>query len=237
MDDAYCPAIATDLARRATPGVSVSGDNPAASYYGKDGAVWHNSAHLATLGPALPGAHNAQNAAAAMAMARFMGVPDNVAAQAVLSFTGLAHRQKLVETFNGIAFIDDSKATNADASSRALGCYDRLVWIAGGVAKEGGIESLAPYFGRIEHAFLIGRDAPELAATLARHNVPHTVVETLENAVAQAYSLAQQTQTPVILLSPACASFDQYAGFEARGQHFQALAHAVHEQQMSRTGQ
>ncbi|MFT8418755.1 MAG: UDP-N-acetylmuramoyl-L-alanine--D-glutamate ligase [Acetobacter sp.] len=237
IDDAYCATIATQLAHAAAPCVSVSGNNPAASYYGKDGAVWHNNTALATLGPALPGAHNAQNAAAAMAMARFLGVADTKAAQAVASFTGLPHRQKLVETCNGIAFIDDSKATNADASSRALGCYDRLVWIAGGVAKEGGIESLAPYFKRMTHAFLIGQDAAELAATLARHNVPHTVVDTLENAVPQAYSVAQQTQTPVILLSPACASFDQYAGFEARGRHFQALAHAVHTQQMSRTGQ
>ena len=237
IDDAECASIAAQLTKAPAPCVSVSGANPAASYYGKDGAIWHNNAPLATPGPALLGAHNAQNTAAALAMARHFGVADSVAARAVASFTGLPHRQKLVETCNGVAFVDDSKATNADATSRALGCYDRLVWIAGGMAKEGGIESLAPYFGRIDHAFLIGRDAAELAATLARHNVPHTVVNTLENAVPQAYSLAQQTQTPVILLSPACASFDQYAGFEARGQHFQALAHAVHAQQMSRAGQ
>ncbi|MFT8815825.1 UDP-N-acetylmuramoyl-L-alanine--D-glutamate ligase [Acetobacter fabarum] len=237
IDDAECTHIAGHLAQSATPCITVSGTNPAASYYGQNGAVWHNSAALATLPPALPGAHNAQNAAAALAMARFLGIADIVAAQAIASFPGLPHRQKLVETCNNIAFIDDSKATNADASSRALGCYDRLVWIAGGIAKEGGIESLSPYFGRITHAFLIGRDAAELAATLTRHNVPHTVVETLEKAVPQAYSLAQQTHTPVILLSPACASFDQYAGFEARGQHFQALAHAVRTQQMSTTGQ
>ncbi|MCP1242450.1 UDP-N-acetylmuramoyl-L-alanine--D-glutamate ligase [Acetobacter lambici] len=237
IDDTDCTTIAAELAKAVTPCVTVSGANPAASYYGKGGAIWHNGTMLATLGPALPGAHNAQNAAAALAMARHLGVADTVAARAVASFAGLPHRQKLVETCNGIAFVDDSKATNADATSRALGCYDRLVWIAGGMAKEGGIESLAPYFGRIEHAFLIGRDAAELAATLARHNVPHTVVDTLEKAVPQAYSLALQTQTPVILLSPACASFDQYAGFEARGQHFQALAHAVRAQQTSTTGQ
>ena len=237
IDDADCSRIAAQLAKGAAPCVTVSGANPAASYYGKDGAIWHNAAPMATLGPALPGAHNAQNAAAALAMARFFGVTDTVAAQAIASFAGLPHRQKLVETCNGVAFIDDSKATNADASSRALGCYKHLVWIAGGIAKEGGIESLAPYFDRIVHAYLIGRDAAELAATLARHNVPHTVVDTLEKAVPQAYALAQQTRTPVILLSPACASFDQYAGFEARGQHFQALAHAVHAQQMSTTGQ
>ncbi|MFT9087385.1 MAG: UDP-N-acetylmuramoyl-L-alanine--D-glutamate ligase [Acetobacter okinawensis] len=237
IDDADCAHIATELVRGAAPCVTVSGTNPAASYYGKDGAIWHNGTALAPLGPTLPGAHNAQNAAAALAMARFLGVADDAAARAVVSFAGLPHRQKLVETCNGTAFIDDSKATNADASSRALGCYDKLVWIAGGIAKEGGIDSLAPYFSRVEHAFLIGRDAALLAATLARHNVPHTVVDTLDHAVVQAYSLAQQTQTPVILLSPACASFDQYAGFEARGRHFQALAHAVHAQQTSRTGQ
>ncbi|MFT8519118.1 UDP-N-acetylmuramoyl-L-alanine--D-glutamate ligase [Acetobacter syzygii] len=237
IDDAWCTSIATTLAKAAAPCITVSGANSAASYYGKNGAIWHNGTELATTGPALPGTHNAQNAAAALAMALFLGVDKTVAAAAIATFPGLPHRQKLVESCNGVAFIDDSKATNADAASRALGCYDRLVWIAGGMAKEGGIEPLAPYFNRIEHAFLIGRDAAELAATLAHHNVPHTVVNTLENAVPQAYTLAQQTHTPVILLSPACASFDQYGGFEARGQHFQALARAVHAQQMSRTGQ
>lgn len=237
IDDTDCTGIAAQLAKGEASCVTVSGANPAADYYGKDGAIWHTQTKLAALGPTLPGTHNAQNAAAALAMARFLGVADSIAAQAIASFTGLPHRQKLVETCNGVAFIDDSKATNADASSRALGCYDRLIWIAGGMAKEGGIEPLAPYFGRIEHAFLIGRDAAELAATLTQHNVPHTLAGTLENAVPQAYNLAQQTQTPVILLSPACASFDQYAGFEARGQHFQALAHAICAQQMSRTGQ
>lgn len=237
IDDTWCATIAATLAKGAAGCITVSGANPAASYYGKDGAIWHNNAPLATMGPALPGTHNAQNTAAALAMARFLGVADDVAAHAIATFPGLPHRQKLVETCNGIAFIDDSKATNADATARALGCYDRLIWIAGGMAKEGGIEPLAPYFDRIAHALLIGRDADELAATLARHNVPHTHVGTLENAVPQAYSLAQQIRSPVILLSPACASFDQYSGFEARGQHFQALAHAVHAQQMSETGE
>jgi UDP-N-acetylmuramoylalanine--D-glutamate ligase len=123
--------------------------------------------------------------------------------------------------------VDDSKATNADASARALGCYDHLIWIAGGVAKAGGIEPLAPLFGRVRHAFLIGQDAEALALTLSAHNVPYTLCHTMALAVPAAYAMAQTTQTPVVLLSPACASFDQFSGFEERGQHFAALAQAA----------
>ena len=114
---------------------------------------------------ALPGAHNAQNAAAATAMARFFGVPDATIAHALASFPGLPHRQQRVAEIDGIVFINDSKATNANSAARALGCHDRIVWIAGGMQKEGGIEPLAEYFPRIARALLIGRDA----AGLRRH--------------------------------------------------------------------
>ncbi len=172
--------------------------------------------------PALPGAHNAQNAAAAAAMAMALGATRAQVAQGIKTFPGLPHRQQLVGHVADIGFIDDSKATNADAAARALGCYDRLVWIAGGQAKAGGIELLAPFFPRIARALLIGRDAPLLAATLARHGVAHEVVGTLENAVPAALAAARGTGA-VVLLSPACASFDQFSGFEARGAQFAAL--------------
>ena len=175
-------------------------------------------------GPALPGAHNAQNAAAATAMARYFGVSDEVIAAGLLSYPGLPHRQQRIVTVDGVTFINDSKATNADAAERALVCYDRLIWIAGGMAKEGGIEPLVPQFPRIARAMLIGRDAPELAVTLAREGVPFDLVDTLEAAVPAAFAAAKAEGAPVVLLSPACASWDQFTGYDQRGDRFAALA-------------
>ncbi|HSU07297.1 MAG TPA: UDP-N-acetylmuramoyl-L-alanine--D-glutamate ligase [Acetobacteraceae bacterium] len=177
--------------------------------------------------PALPGAHNAQNAAAAAAMAMALGVSRDDVARGIASYPGLAHRQQRIATIDGTSFVNDSKATNADAASRALGCYDRLIWIAGGQAKQGGIESLAPFFPRVARALLIGRDAPALAATLAAAHVPHEIVGTLDAAVPAAHAAARRAGAPVVLLSPACASFDQFSGFDARGDRFVALVHAL----------
>ena len=173
---------------------------------------------------ALPGAHNAQNAAAASAMALALGVSPEAIAAGIASYPGLPHRQQEVASRDGVRFINDSKATNADAASRAMGCYERFVWIAGGVGKAGGIDDLVPYFSRIEKAFLIGRDGPAFAATLAAHEVPNDYVETLENAVPLAYAQARKSGTDTILFSPAAASFDQFPNFEIRGERFAALA-------------
>jgi UDP-N-acetylmuramoylalanine--D-glutamate ligase len=178
-------------------------------------------------GPALPGAHNAQNAAAATAMARYFGVPDDVIAAGLLSYPGLPHRQQRIITINGVTFVNDSKATNADAAERALVCYDRLVWIAGGMAKAGGIEPLVPLFPRIARALLIGRDAPEFAATLSRHGVPFDLVGTLEAAVPAAFDAAKAAGAPVVVLSPACASWDQFTGYDQRGDRFAELARGL----------
>ncbi|MGD0102808.1 MAG: UDP-N-acetylmuramoyl-L-alanine--D-glutamate ligase [Rhodopila sp.] len=175
-------------------------------------------------GPALPGAHNAQNAAAATAMARFFGVPEDVIASGLLSYPGLPHRQQRIVTVDGVTFINDSKATNADASERALVCYDRLIWIAGGMAKEGGIEPLVPLFPRIARALLIGRDAPAFAATLTRHGVRFDMAGTLEAAVPAAFAAAKADDAPIVLLSPACASWDQFTGYDQRGDRFAELA-------------
>ncbi len=176
--------------------------------------------------PALPGAHNAQNAGAARVMALGLGAAEADVVRGTASFPGLPHRQRVVGRVGGVAFIDDSKATNADAAARALGCYDRIVWIAGGQAKTNGIAPLAPYFPRVARVLLIGRDAPLLAATLAEHRVPHEIVGTLDVAVPRAAAAAGAAGA-VVLLSPACASFDQFSGFEARGRRFAELVAAL----------
>jgi UDP-N-acetylmuramoylalanine--D-glutamate ligase len=173
--------------------------------------------------PGLPGLHNAQNAAAAALMAAHFGVSAADIARATATFPGLAHRQQRAGKIGGTVFVNDSKATNADAAARAIGCYERIGWIAGGIAKDGGIEALAPLFPRIAHAWLIGRDAPLLAATLAAQGIPHTLAGTLEAAV----PAAACARLPVVLLSPACASFDQFSGFEARGERFMQLVGAL----------
>jgi UDP-N-acetylmuramoylalanine--D-glutamate ligase len=176
---------------------------------------------------ALPGAHNAQNAFAAMQMARALGVPEAAILQGIASFPGLPHRQALIAEVNGVRFINDSKATNADAASRAMGCYAHFIWIAGGVAKSGGIASLAPLFPRIVKALLIGRDAAEFSATLTAYGVANDIVETLDTAVPLAYRAARKAGVDVVLFSPAAASFDQFKSFEDRGEQFTVLAKAA----------
>jgi len=230
IDDAPSRAMAARLRAQPVRVVTVSGEREA-DVTAAGGVLRDASGALLAMreAPALPGAHNGQNAAAAAAMALALGASRAVVARGLRSFPGLPHRQRRVACRDGVVFIDDSKATNADAAARALGCYDRLVWIAGGIAKAGGIESLAPYFPRIVRAILIGRDAPALAATLAAHRVPHTIAGTLEAAVPAAFAAARREDAPVVLLSPACASFDQFTGFEARGARFAELARSLAE--------
>jgi UDP-N-acetylmuramoylalanine--D-glutamate ligase len=173
---------------------------------------------------ALPGEHNAQNAAAAGAMARALGVEFKAIAEGLKTYPGLPHRQAEVAEVDGVRFVNDSKATNADAAARAMACYEKFVWIAGGMAKAGGIAALAPLFSRVTKAFLIGRDAAAFAAELDAHGVANDVVETLERAVPAAFGFARAARVEVVLFSPAAASFDQFANFEARGKRFSALA-------------
>ncbi len=174
--------------------------------------------------PRLPGRHNWQNAAAAYAASRRFGLAPGEIAASLRSFPGLAHRQELVATIDGVRYVNDSKATNADAAGKALACYDDVYWIAGGIAKEGGIAGLASFFPRIRHAFLIGSAAEAFAATLAGR-VPVTSCGDLASAVAAAREAALAAGAPgaVVLLSPACASFDQFADFEERGDSFRRL--------------
>ena len=239
IEDNFCRAVIDELRTKNCNCITISGnpDEPQADIFAEGKILRRKAEKLASAGPALPGSHNAQNAAAAWAMAEFLGINPDVIRQCLSSFAGLPHRQKIVVQHQGVTFIDDSKATNADATARALDCYENLIWIAGGIAKEGGIDSLSSYFPRIRHAFLIGRDAEKLAETLRAHQVPFTVAGTLDKAVPAAFAEAKSSQTPVVLLSPACASFDQFSGFEARGLYFQQLAQALTNPSVSQPGE
>ncbi len=221
VDDAASRAMAAELGA-----ITISGERRADLWCEAGVLRDATGAILPTANaPTLPGAHNAQNVAAAAAVALHLGVSRAALADAIGSFPGLPHRQQRVAIHDGVAYVDDSKATNADATARALACYDRIVWIAGGISKAGGIAPLAPFFPRLAHTLLIGRDAADLAAQLG--SVPYDIAGTLELAVPAARAAARREGAEVVLLSPACASFDQFAGFEARGRRFAELVHAM----------
>jgi UDP-N-acetylmuramoylalanine--D-glutamate ligase len=175
--------------------------------------------------PTLLGKHNWQNAAAAFAACKAAGVPAVAIVAAMKTFPGLAHRQQLVRTIGGVRFINDSKATNADAAEKALATFDPIYWILGGQAKETGLDGLDGYMGRVRHAFLIGEASEQFAIWLAARNVPFTACGTLDAAVRQATALAlkEKRAGAAVLLSPACASWDQFPNFEVRGETFANL--------------
>ena len=170
----------------------------------------------------LPGAHNWQNAAAAYAAALALGISRAQIVRGLESFAGLAHRMEEVGRVKGVRFINDSKATNADATARALACYEGVYVILGGVPKEGGIDSLVQFFPRIRKAYLIGQAADAFAGTLEGW-APYQKCGDLANAVSASARDAAQEDEAVVLLSPACASFDQFENFEARGEMFRKL--------------
>jgi UDP-N-acetylmuramoylalanine--D-glutamate ligase len=171
----------------------------------------------------LRGAHNRQNAACVLAAARTLGLDDAAILQAMGSFPGLAHRMEIVGRRDRVVFVNDSKATNADAAARALSTFEPIYWIAGGRSKQGGISSLKGYYPRIAKVYLIGEAAGAFSADLAGQ-VPHVIAGDMQRAVALAAADAalDERAEPAVLLSPACASFDQYADFEARGDAFRA---------------
>lgn len=167
----------------------------------------------------LRGTHNWQNIAAAYTICYLLGVKKEKIVDGIISFPGLKHRIEIVEEINGIPFINDSKATNAEAAEKAILCFENIYWIAGGIAKDGGIKPLEKYFSRIKHAFLIGKAEEEFAETL-KGKVEFTKCGDLKNATELAAKMAfldKSTKKPVVLLSPACASFDQWKNFEERG--------------------
>ena len=185
----------------------------------------------------LPGRHNWQNAAAAYAACKAHGVSPAVITACLRSFPGLPHRQELVAEIDGLRYVNDSKATNADAAARALACYDDIYWILGGRAKEGGLAGLEPFYPKVRHAFLIGEASEAFAAALAGKVSTHSCGG-LDSAVAKASALAaaERRPAPVVLLSPACASFDQFPNFEARGEAFKAAVKALERNPQQREG-
>jgi UDP-N-acetylmuramoylalanine--D-glutamate ligase len=191
---------------------------------------WRKGAQAAAIdlraAPALRGAHNRQNACAAYAACRALGLGPKPIAAGLASFPGLPHRLETVAEAGGILFVNDSKATNADAAEKALGAFERVRWIAGGRAKAGGIEPLRPLFGRVAKAYLIGEAAEAFAATLGE--TPHALCGDLETALRRAAAEAEPGEA--VLLSPACASFDQFPDFEARGRAFAETARALAQQ-------
>ncbi|MCD1634921.1 UDP-N-acetylmuramoyl-L-alanine--D-glutamate ligase [Martelella mediterranea] len=233
-DDDYCKAIADRLEKAGHDVVSISSDRAhitrglafdgGAIVSVEDGAVIADlSVH-----PVLRGAHNGQNTAAAIAACRAVGLTDDEIRDGLSTFPGLAHRMQPVARLGSVIFVNDSKATNAEASAPALKTFSDIHWIAGGRPKEGGIASLAPFFPKIARAYLIGEAAEAFSTTLA--GAADTVIcGTLENAVKQAADDAAKSraETPVVLLSPACASFDQYRNFEKRGDAFVSAVMAL----------
>ncbi|MCA0206459.1 MAG: UDP-N-acetylmuramoyl-L-alanine--D-glutamate ligase [Proteobacteria bacterium] len=167
----------------------------------------------------LPGAHNHQNACAAYAAVRALGLAPRQIEAGLASFQGLPHRSQLIGERNGVRFVNDSKATNVDSAAKALQAFPKIRWIAGGLGKEGGIAGLVPFLGSVSKAYMIGHSARDFALQLG--TTPHEICETMERAVARAAEEAEPGE--VILLAPAAASFDQYPNFEKRGEHFAAL--------------
>ena len=234
-DDSLCDAIAERTAGRGVRTLRISARHPVHDgVYAKgselfeavDGAV-RNRAGLAGIG-SLRGEHNAQNASAALAAARSLGLPWDSLTDALKAFPGLAHRMEEVRRIGHVLFINDSKATNADAAERALLSFSNIYWIAGGKPKEGGIASLVPYFPRIKKAYLIGEAAEDFARTIGGA-APLSLSKTLGRAVAEAAAdaLAGGAGESAVLLSPACASYDQFPNFEVRGDTFRSLVEAL----------
>jgi len=242
VDDPYCHAIGARLTAAASEGQRVIPVSASRAldwgFYVEDDKILfrelgHPSEEAETLGSlagarALRGAHNAQNAAFAAAAAWQCGLEDEEIASGLLSFPGLAHRMEEVGRIGRVVFVNDSKATNADAAGKALASFHDIFWIAGGRAKEGGVEVLRPYFPRIRKAYLIGEASGEFAATLSGA-VDFEQCGVLDAAVDRAAkdALNSAVSEPVVLLSPACASYDQFRNFEARGAAFRNLVRAL----------
>jgi UDP-N-acetylmuramoylalanine--D-glutamate ligase len=235
VDDNLCAAVADRLDRGGKNVVRVSVRRPLADgiyveaeqVIRASGAAARAVAGLGQIG-SLRGAHNAQNAACASGAALALGVTPAVIQQGLRTFPGLAHRMEEIGRKGRVMFVNDSKATNADSAAQALACFTDIFWIAGGKPKTGGLSSLAGFFPRMRKAYLIGEAAAGFAAEL-EGRVPHVVAGTLERAVELAARDAEaaDVKEPVVLLSPACASFDQFRNFEARGDAFRELVLAL----------
>ena len=235
VDDPWCQQICTEItaANRRTIWPISAGKAMGRGVYALQGVLYDATGErvveMADLlrARSLPGRHNWQNAAAAYAAAKAIGIPAHDAVEGLMTFPGLAHRMETVGKIGKVRFVNDSKATNADAARQAMSSYPKFYWIAGGVAKAGGIDDLKDLFPRIAGAYLIGEAAKPFATTLAG-KAEVKMSGTLEKAVQQAYAdAAASGEDAVVLLSPACASFDQFADFEARGEAFRAAVNGL----------
>ncbi len=231
VDDVYCAAIASRIEAAGGRVSRISKQVPVNNGIHAEGTrlilvedgertVFTDLDGISTL----CGAHNAQNAAAAVAAVRTTGISDAAIRAGLASFPGLQHRMQPVGRKGRVTFVNDSKATNADAAAPALASFPRIYWILGGLPKDGGVASLEPLFDHIAKAYLIGEAAAGFAATLGGR-VAFEIAGTLDRAVAHAARDAAEDDDPrpVVLLSPACASFDQFRNFEVRGEAFVAL--------------
>ncbi len=252
VDDVWTHAIGARLAQTHRPEQRIVPVSAARAlewgFYADDAKILfrefgHGAEEIETLGDlagarALRGAHNSQNAAFAAAAAWHCGLEDEEIASGLIGFPGLPHRMEEVGRRGRALFVNDSKATNADAAEKALVCFDDIFWIIGGKAKEGGIEPLRPHFPRIRKAYLIGEAAQDFAHTLDGA-VAFEHCGTLDRALALAAEDAalSDARAPVVLLSPACASYDQFANFEARGDAFRLLVRELYAHSPSIAGE
>jgi UDP-N-acetylmuramoylalanine--D-glutamate ligase len=235
VDDPWCQQICTEItaANRRTIWPISAGKAMGRGVYALQGVLYDATGERVVevadilRARSLPGRHNWQNAAAAYAAARAIGIPIHDAVEGLMTFPGLAHRMETVGKIGRVRFVNDSKATNADAARQAMSSYPKFYWIAGGVAKAGGIDDLKDLFPRIAKAYLIGEAANVFATTLAG-KADVKMSGTMEKAVQQAYAdAAASGEDAIILLSPACASFDQFSDFEARGEAFRAAVNGL----------
>ena len=221
VDDAASRGV-VDRQAHSAPTLRIAATHTDADVFYADGCLWEGKAKVLDMKacPALPGAHNGQNAAAAFAIGRKLGLDSHAMTACFASFGGMAHRLQSVRRFKGLNFVNDSKATNAEATRHALAAFDNIYWIAGGVAKAGGLAGLAPLYAHVCAAYLIGEASDAFAEELTPL-MPTHMTRTIDKAVSLAADHAvARSQEAVILLSPACASFDQFSDFEARGEAF-----------------
>ncbi|MEJ1161559.1 UDP-N-acetylmuramoyl-L-alanine--D-glutamate ligase [Prosthecomicrobium sp. N25] len=235
VDDPLSTAIADRIEQAGTRVVRISNRRPLPHgfYYEAGHVVEAATASATVVGDlggisSLRGAHNGQNAAAAIAAVRALGLDARTIMAGLKTFPGLPHRMELIGRLGRTLFVNDSKATNADSTAQALASFDRIYWIVGGKPKTGGITSLEGFFPRLAKAYLIGVSTEEFAATL-EGRVPFERSGTIAAALGQATrdAAADGAAEPVVLLSPACASYDQFRNFEERGDHFRSLVRDI----------
>jgi UDP-N-acetylmuramoylalanine--D-glutamate ligase len=235
VDDPWCQQICTEItaANRRTICPVSAGRSMGRGVYALQGVLYDATGdrviEIADLlrARSLPGRHNWQNAAAAYAAGRALGLTVEDAATGLVTFPGLAHRMETVGEINRVRFVNDSKATNADAARQAMSSYPKFYWIAGGRPKAGGIDGLEDLFPRVAKAYLVGEAAEDFGKTL-KGRTPYVVSGDIETATRAAYADARKAgEDAIVLLSPACASFDQFPDFEVRGDAFRAAVQGL----------